>query len=89
MKNLFIDHPRDTANPQTYWQHGAFAFKNSVVVTLGGIVGIIHAIFPWWFKFTTSTIVINSFKKLIDSGRHKAELQKIMPRGYVHKKHLD
>jgi len=82
------EHVRETENPQTYWQHGKFAFINSSILIGGGVLGILHAFFPWWFKFTTSTIVIQSFKKLCDSRRHRKELNTIIPEGYVLKKHL-
>ena len=44
------EHVRETENPQTYWQHGKFAFINSSILIGGGLLGIFHAIFPWWFK---------------------------------------
>ena len=88
MKNPFTEHPRDTENPQSYYEHGKFAFINSVILIFAGILGIIHAIFPFLFPFSTSTIVIKSFKKLVDSKRHKAELNKEMPKGYIDDKHL-
>jgi len=88
MKNPFTDHPRDTENPQTYWEHGWFAFKHSSILVFAGILGIIHSILPFLFPFRTSTIVIRSFKKLVDSKRHKAELRKEMPKGYINNKHL-
>jgi hypothetical protein len=86
--SFLTDHIRDTENPQTYWQHGKFAFKNSSIVAWAGILGMIHAVFPWWFKFHTSTAVIKSFKKLVDSRRHLKELNTIMPEGYLESKHL-
>jgi hypothetical protein len=49
---------------------------------------MIHAICPWWFPFYTSTTVIKSFKKLVDSRRHLAELNTVMPDGYLLDKHL-
>tara|TARA_Y100000034_G_C6891681_1_gene410323 strand:- start:140 stop:496 length:357 start_codon:yes stop_codon:yes gene_type:complete len=88
MINIFTDHPRDTENPQSYFQHGKFAFTNSALLIWAGIVGIIHAIFPWWFAFYTSTRVIKSFKKIVDSKRHKAELRTIMPNDYLQENHL-
>ena len=86
--SFLTEHIRDTENPQTYWQHGKFAFKNSSIVAWAGILGMIHAVFPWWFKFHTSTTVIKSFKKLVDSRRHQAELNTVMPDGYLLNKHL-
>jgi hypothetical protein len=88
MKNIFTDHPRDTENPQGYWQHGKFGFINSCKMILAGILGIIHAVFPWWFKFSTSSAIIKSFKTLVDSRRHLDELNQIMPKNYLNKKHL-
>lgn len=76
IKKLFTEHAADTENPQTYWQHGAFAIWNSLRLIWAGIAGVIHGIFPWWFKFYTSTAVIKSFKKLVESRRHKDELEK-------------
>lgn len=86
--NFFTKHIRDTENPQTYWQHGKFAFINSSKVAFAGILGMIHAVFPWWFPFYTSTTVIKSFKKLVDSRRHLAELNTVVPNGYLLDKHL-
>ncbi len=88
MKNPFTKHPSETVNPQSYFEHGKFAFMNSGIIFLAGLAGMIHAIFPFLFTFTTSTIVIKSFKKLIDSGRHKKELNKQIPDGYINDKHL-
>ena len=88
MKNPFTKHPSETVNPQSYFKHGKFAFINSVILILAGIAGMIHAVFPFLFKFTTSTVIIKSFKKLLDSERHKKELNKQMPDGYLKDKHL-
>ena len=88
MKNLFTEHPRDTDNPQTYWEHGKFSIGNSFILIYYGIHGIIHGIFPFWFKFTTSDAIIKVFKKLVDSRRHIDQLNTWMPKGYLIKKHL-
>ena len=76
MRNPFTAHPKGTVNPQTYWEHGKFAFVNSLILVYAGIIGMIHAIFPFVFPFITSTIVIRSFKKLVASRRHQEELRK-------------
>jgi hypothetical protein len=70
----FTDHPAETANPQTYLQHAKFASGNSFKLIWAGIAGVIHAIYPPLFPFYTSTRVIRSFKKLVESGRHNDEL---------------
>ena len=81
-------HVRETDEPQTYLQHGKFAMVNSSILAWAGILGMIHAICPWWFQFHASETVVNSFRKLCDSRRHKDELNRLMPEGYVLKKHL-
>ena len=88
MKNPFTTHPRDTESPQGYWAHMGFALKACWSLQLGVLAGVIHAFLPFWFKFTTSTIVIKCFKSLVDSRRHKAELQEHMPTGYITRDHL-
>jgi len=88
MKNPFTDHPRDTEQPQSYFEHGKFAFANSVVLIYAGILGVIHAFLPFLFPFKTSTLVIKAFKKLVDSKRHKEELKKEMKVGYIFKDHM-
>ena len=40
------------------------------------IAGIIHGVFPYVFPFTTSSWIIKSFIKLVQSERHKKELEK-------------
>jgi len=77
------------ASPQTYSEHAIFAIANSSVLLLAAIKGIIHGLLPFMFPFSTSSTVIKSFKKLIDSGRHRQELNALIPEDYIYKKHLD
>ena len=81
--NPFTKHPGETENPQGYWKHGIFAFINSLILIYAGLIGIVHAIFPFLFPFATSTIVIRSFKKLVSSQRHKKELRREGMREYL------
>lgn len=76
VRGWFVNHPADTANPQTYWQHGAFAIWNSMKLIWAGLAGVIHGIFPPAFPFYTSTRIIQSFKKLVISRRHVDELKR-------------
>ena len=72
--SIWTRHPRATDNPQGYWEHGLFAGRNSLIIIFAGFVGLIHAALPFLFPFFTSTVIIRSFKKLVDSGRHEREL---------------
>ena len=76
IQKLFTEHPNDTDNPQGYWKHGIFAFTNCVVLIWYCLLGIIHSVFPFVFKFSTSSAIIRSYRKLILSDRHLPELEK-------------
>jgi len=86
--SFLTDHIKDTESPQTYWQHFNVAFFNSFNLLTASIKGIIHAIFPWWYPFDTSTQIVKSFKILVDTGRHKSEFQEHLGDGYILDKHL-
>lgn len=87
-KKIFIDHCRETDMPQTYWQHFAFGFGNSVKLFVAALAGIVHAIIPAAFPFYTARRVVKSFKAIVDSGRHTQDFKDIIPTGYLLKKHL-
>ncbi len=87
--NPFTKHPNETENPQGYWKHGLFALVNSMILIYAGLIGVVHAVFPFVFQFTTSTIVIKSFNKLVNSRRHKAELQRELPSDMLNSKYKD
>ena len=74
--NLFLDHPNSTNNPQGYWSHGIFSVVNSTMGLVYMIAGIIHGVFPYVFSFATSSWIIKAFIKLVQSERHKKELEK-------------
>ena len=75
-RRIFLDHPNGTDNPQGYWAHGKFSIINSLKGILYMKAGILHGIFPILFSFTTSSWIIRSFVKLVESDRHREELDK-------------
>ena len=72
--NLFMEHPNSTENPQGYWAHCLFSLTNSMILLWFCLLGIVHSFFPFVFKFSTSSAIIRSFKKLVKSKRHGPEL---------------
>ena len=76
MKNIFLTHPHETDNPQGYWEHGIFSIANCLVLIWFSLLRIIHGICPFMFKFSTSSAIIRSFKRLVLSNRHADELEK-------------
>lgn len=74
--SFLTSHIRDTRKPQTYLEHGRFAMKYSVLLIGAGIIGVIHAVFPWWFKFYTAEQVVKAFVGVNNSGRHDDLIEK-------------
>ena len=75
-RRIFLEHPNDTNNPQGYWAHAKFSITNSLKGIAYMKAGIVHGIFPILFPFTTSSWIIRSFAKLVESNRHGEELNK-------------
>ena len=70
----FTNHPHQTKKPQSYCKHATFAIYNSFHLIFAGFIGIIHGVFPFCFPFYTSSIIIHSFQKLLESERHNNEV---------------
>ena len=83
MRNPFTEHPRSTNAGQGYWAHGRFAARHSLILIWAGLVGLIHAAFPWWFPFYTANTVIGVFATLKSSGRHDDGIAEILGSGWV------
>ena len=82
-RRIFLEHPNDTDNPQGYWAHAKFSILNSIKGIAYMKAGILHGIFPILFPFTTSSWIIRSFVKLVESERHKDELKKYVSQKLV------
>jgi carbon starvation protein CstA len=52
MTNLFTAHPSSLG--ETYAQHGRFALRFGVRMTMGGLAAMVHALFPFLFVTTAS-----------------------------------
>ena len=76
LMRFLTDHIRDTDIPQSYLQHGWFAFQNSIWMIVAGVIGIIHAVFPWWFRFYTAEKIVKLYVSVSISGRHDPLLEK-------------
>ncbi len=67
--DLSTTHTRDTANPQSYWQHMRVALVGSLRLIALGFGGVWHAFFPEHrrFQFWTSSGVIRIYRP-VDNG---------------------
>jgi hypothetical protein len=82
---IFLEHPNDTDNPQGYCAHGKFSAVNSLKGIVYMLAGVVHGIFPILFPFTTSSWIIRSFIKLVESERHEEELDKYISSQFARK----
>ena len=81
---IFLEHPQSTSKPQGYWSHFFFSVSNSLKGIWFMILGIIHGFLPILFPFSTSSFLIRTFVKLVQSNRHQKEL-----REYIDEETLD
>jgi hypothetical protein len=63
MKNIFTEHPNSVG--ETYWVHFKFASCMGINLMMASIVCTLHAIFPFLFKKTGSSIMIKLMHRLI------------------------
>ncbi|MTI16562.1 hypothetical protein E1162_04830 [Rhodobacteraceae bacterium RKSG542] len=63
----FTDHPRSVG--ETYFQHMAFAFRFGCIMLGASLAAFVHAILPFAFEKTASTIIIETADKLRNRGR--------------------
>ena len=75
---LFLDHPRSSKNPQGYLKHGLFSVGNSILLMFYCVLGVVHGLVPALFPFSTSSAIIRSFGKLVESDRHEEEIKRIL-----------
>lgn len=59
---VFNAHPQSV--DETYWQHMQFAGSFSFKLLLAGLAAMTHAIFPFLFEKTASTILLNLVNKM-------------------------
>jgi len=65
LKHLFTDHPNWKG--ESYLSHGAWALLYSVYLLLASMACFIHAIFPFLFTHTASSIA----EWIIDANEHR------------------
>ena len=69
LRDLFTDHPKTVG--ETYWQHLFVAAWFSSRLLIAGIACLIHAVFPFLFKGTGSTIVAGLFDRMVVNRRRQ------------------
>ena len=75
MVNIFTEHPSESPAPETYWEHGSFALKNSTKGLIAALCGYVHAVFPFLFPYTASNLYLEIYTAMEESGRHDEEIK--------------
>ena len=69
MLEFFQRHPRTVG--ETYWEHFSVAASFGAAMILGGIACLIHAVFPAWFEFTASRVILQLYTRMLTNRRRK------------------
>lgn len=77
LKELFTEHPNSV--DETYFEHLLYATVKGLTLILLGLIGIIHAIFPFLFVFTVSRAV-SKMGKEVDERMFKAQTKRLNSR---------
>tara|TARA_Y100001938_G_C7774361_1_gene274816 strand:- start:158 stop:412 length:255 start_codon:yes stop_codon:yes gene_type:complete len=65
LKNLFLEHPR--AVGETYLQHMSCSLRFGVRLIAAGAACFVHAIFPFAFKTTASSVA----EKIVNTNKSR------------------
>lgn len=64
---LFLDHPRSV--DETYVEHAGFAFGFALRLFAAAFAALIHALLPFAFEKTASTMVAQLYDRTKNRGR--------------------
>ena len=70
MHNPFTAHPHSVG--ETYLEHGVFACRYGVKMTLGGLAALAHGIFPFLFQ-TTGSRITRELNATLEAARARSQ----------------
>ena len=70
MSNPFTAHPHSVG--ETYLEHGVFACRYGVKMTLGGLAALAHGIFPFLFQ-TTGSRITRELNATLEAARSRSQ----------------
>ena len=70
MRNPFTAHPHSVG--ETYPEHGLFACRYGMKMTLGGIAAMLHGVFPFLFQ-TTGSRITRELNAALDASRGRSK----------------
>jgi len=73
VKNPFTAHPSSVG--ESYLEHGFFACRYGVKMTMGGLAALLHGIFPFLFQ-TTGSRITRELNATLEESRARAAARK-------------
>jgi hypothetical protein len=70
MRNPFTAHPSSVG--ETYLEHGVFACRYGVKMTMGGLAALMHGVFPFLFE-TTGSRITRELNATLEASRVRAQ----------------
>jgi hypothetical protein len=75
LKFSFNEHPNTVG--ETYWEHMVFASKFGACMLMGSLACFVHAVFPFWFTKTGSTMITRLHERVV-LARHFQKTKEII-----------
>lgn len=73
MKNIFNEHPN--AVGETYFKHFLKSFGFGIKLIFIALCAFVHALLPFWFKYSTSERIKN-LNNILQSRKNSTDLEK-------------
>jgi len=73
LRNPFTAHPHDVG--ESYLEHGAFACRYGLKMTLGGLAAFLHGVFPFLFT-TTGSRITRELNETLEASAARAKARR-------------
>ena len=75
MIEYFLRHPRTVG--ESYIEHMSVAMGFGVMMIVGGLACLVHALVPAWFEFTASRVIATLYTRMVSKRRRRPETMEI------------
>ncbi|MEQ1755409.1 MAG: DUF6356 family protein [Micropepsaceae bacterium] len=75
MIEFFQRHPRSVG--ETYFEHMAVAANFGVLMVVGGLACLVHALIPALFEFTASRVIATLYTRMVSKRRRRPEAMEL------------
>ena len=75
MLEFFQRHPRSVG--ETYFEHMGVATSFGVLMVVGGMACLVHAIIPAWFEHTASRVIATLYTRMVSKRRRRPDTMEL------------